>query len=357
LLDYKCPNCGGNLVFDAVAGALVCDNCGSRYDPGQFQAVYQAGRPQAQAPAGADSASRAEGSTWPTGFGQYTCPSCGAAVVAEATAAAGSCPYCRSPVVMTAQVAGELAPDLVVPFKTTRDQAVEALRKLYLNKRLLPKVFAAQNFVDEVKGVYVPFWLFDFDTEIHERYIMRDVSRRRHGSTEHITTREYAAERAGRARFMGIPVDGSTNMPDPIMESVEPFDLSQSVLFRPSYLSGFLAERYDVDSNQAHARAHDRLTKSAGTLFRDTVTGHQTIKPAGSSVTVTKMAVHYALLPVWMLTTIWRDQRFTFAMNGQTGRLIGDLPLDRQAYWRWLGLLFSVSAVVAGGLAALAVAL
>jgi hypothetical protein len=278
-------------------------------------------------------------------------------VVIQANEAAGNCAYCHSPIVLTRQLGGEFAPDLVLPFTTTRDQAVAALQQLYLKKRLLPKVFAGQNFVDEVKGVYVPFWLFDFDAQIFERYTMTDVSRTRHGSQTHITTRTYAAERSGRASFMGIPVDGSSNMPDDIMESIEPFDLRQTVPIQPSYLPGFQAERYDVGSDHAQGRAHERLVKSAGTLFRNTVAGHQTVTPAGSNVEVKDMRVHYALLPVWMLTTIWRGQRFTFAMNGQTGRMIGDLPLDRQAYWRWFGLLASVSAVVGAVIAGVAVAL
>jgi DNA-directed RNA polymerase subunit RPC12/RpoP len=368
-LDYKCPQCGGNLVYSAEVGLMVCDNCGSRFDPREFQAQPQPPDPAASAsaagapPQGAPEpvpgeTAQAAAAAWPPAqFDQYTCRSCGAVVVAAATEAAGTCPYCRSPIVITQQLEGELAPDLVIPFQTTRDQAVAALTKLYGKKRLLPKVFSAQNFVDEVKGVYVPFWLFDYDIHLIEHYTATDVSTVHMGSRRHITTRKYAADRAGDARFLGIPVDGSVNMPDAIMESVEPFDLTQAVPFEPSYLPGFLAERYDVDSSQAAARAHDRLIKSAGTIFQDTVTGHERVASAGAEVFIKQTRLHYALLPVWMLTTFWRGQRFTFAMNGQTGRMIGDLPLDRQAYWRWFFGLAGASAVVAGLVATLAVSL
>jgi hypothetical protein len=237
-------------------------------------------------------------------------------------------------------VAGELTPDLVIPFRFTRDQAVEALRKLYLGKRLLPKVFSQQNFIDEVKGVYVPFWLFDFDTVVTETYAATNTHSRHAGS------KEYVAVRQGPARFWGVPVDGSTNMPDQIMESIEPFDLSQSTRFDAGYLAGFLAERYDLDSERAQVRARQRLDQSGGRVFTHTVTGYGSVRCSNANVAVHGVAVHYALLPVWMLTTIWRGQRFTFAMNGQTGRMVGDLPLDRQAYWRWFGVLGGASAVV-----------
>jgi DNA-directed RNA polymerase subunit RPC12/RpoP len=284
---------------------------------------------------------------------EYTCSSCGATVMTDPTSAAGSCPYCRSPIVVAAQVSGQLAPDLVIPFRFTRDQAVEALNKLYRGKRLLPKVFASQNFVDEVKGVYVPFWLYDFDARVSEQYTATNTSTRHAGSKRYTTTYTYSAVREGLANFRAIPVDGSANMPDVIMESIEPYEVSEAVAFGPSYLAGFLAERYDVDSKQAYPRARERLEQTGGTVFKSTVTGYQTVRAAASQVTPTREEVRYGLLPVWMLTTIWRGERFTFAMNGQTGRIVGDLPLDKGAYWRWMGGLAGISAVIGGGVALL----
>jgi hypothetical protein len=142
-------------------------------------------------------------------------------------------------------------------------------------------------------------------------------------------------------------------MPDEIMESIEPFDLSQALQFQPAYLAGFLAERYDLDAERAQGRARQRLDQSGGRVFTQSVRGYSQVSCSAANVAVQGVRVHYALLPVWMLTTLWRGQRFTFAMNGQTGRMVGDLPLDRQAYWRWFGLLGGASAV-AGALLGLA---
>jgi hypothetical protein len=277
--------------------------------------------------------------------------------MADTTEAAGKCPYCRSPIVIAASLTGVLSPDLVIPFRFTRDQAVEALTKLYRGKRLLPKVFAQQNFVDEVKGVYIPFWLFDCDAEVAEAYTGTRVRTRSAGSKRYVTTYIHRATRTGQAQFRGIPVDGSVNMPDQIMESIEPFDLDGAVAFQPNYLAGFLAERYDLDRPGAEVRAIERVQQTGGTIFAATVTGYDTVAPEGAQVTPTRVAVHYALLPVWMLTTIWQGQRFTFAMNGQTGRMVGDLPLDRQAFWRWFGIFATGSALVGGLVTALAGAL
>jgi hypothetical protein len=288
---------------------------------------------------------------------RYTCASCGAEVVAERTAMAGTCPYCRSPIALVDQMVGQMAPQLVIPFRYTKAQAVRALKKLYLGKRLLPKVFSQQNFVDEVKGLYVPFWIFDFDTDVVEHFSATKVRRLTVGGKRHVTTSYYLVVRGGTANFRGVPVDGSIKMPDEIMESIEPFDLSQAVSFQPSYLAGFLAEVYDVDSEQASTRATERLTGTGGKVFAKTVKGYTSVVLAGAEVKVRRASVVYALLPVWMLTTIWRGKRFTFAMNGQTGRMIGDLPLDRRAYWRWFAIFGLSSAAVAAVVTSLAMVL
>jgi DNA-directed RNA polymerase subunit RPC12/RpoP len=295
------------------------------------------------------------GASGEAAFCDYTCESCGAVITADPNEAAGKCPYCRSPIVLTAQVGGQFAPNLVIPFSYTREQAVDALRQLYQGKRLLPKVFSEQNFVDEVKGVYIPFWLFDFQTQVWESFKGVNKETRTSGSKKYITTYEYQAVRQGTAAFRGIPVDGSRNMPDAIMESIQPFDLSAAVAFQPNYLSGFLAERYDVSAEQAEVRARERVDQTGGQVFAHTVSGYQAVSTQRAQVQVTNRNVVYALLPVWMLTTIWRGQRFTFAMNGQTGRMVGDLPLDRAAYWRWFALLGGGTAAAAAVIAFMAV--
>ena len=144
-----------------------------------------------------------------------------------------------------------------------------------------------------------------------------------------------------------MPVDGSTKMEDLLMESIEPYDFTGAVDFQTAYLAGFLADKYDVDSEQSIERANERIKKSTENAFASTVQGYSTVIPESTSIRLQNGKAKYALYPVWLLNTTWNGKRYTFAMNGQTGKFVGDLPLDKGAYTKWLfGLTSLIGAAV-----------
>lgn len=154
----------------------------------------------------------------------YTCPQCGGEITGDQVTAAARCPYCDNNVVMSSQVSGILKPDLIIPFKTTKEQAIEALKNFYKKKKLLPDAFKSENRIKEIKGIYVPFWLFDCGASASFVFDCTQVSSWRSGDYEYTKTDHYAAVRSGNADFDGIPVDASSKMADDFMDSLEPFD-------------------------------------------------------------------------------------------------------------------------------------
>jgi len=291
----------------------------------------------------------APGTEWQPGEADglrvYVCQSCGGEIVGDETTGATNCPFCDNPVVMMGQFSGALKPDYVIPFRHDKKAAVEALKKHYLGKRLLPKVFKDENRLEEVKGIYVPFWLFDANADANIRY---KASRVRHWSDSqynYTETSYYAVLRAGKIGFERVPVDGSSKMDDTLMESIEPFDFSQAVDFQTAYLAGYLADKYDVDADQSIDRANDRIRVSTEEAFRKTVTGYTSVMAENTNISLSDGQAKYALFPVWILNTTWNGEKYTFAMNGQTGKFVGDLPVDKKAYRRWLfGLTGAISA-------------
>ena len=281
------------------------------------------------------------------GMSVYVCKSCGGEIVGDENTAATSCPFCGNPVVMMGQFSGALKPDYVIPFKLDKKAAKDALNRHYSGKRLLPKIFRDQNHIDEIKDVYVPFWLFDADAEADILYRATQVRAWSDSSYNYTETSFYSVSRSGSISFEKVPVDGSTNMPDELMESIEPYDFSEAVDFQTAYLAGYLADKYDVDAEQSIEHANDRIKQSTADAFADTVEGYTTVTPESTSIRLQNGKAKYALLPVWILNTTWNGQKYTFAMNGQTGKLIGDLPLDKGAYRKWLfGLTGIVGAAV-----------
>ena len=340
--NYKCPACGGPLHFAGASGRLECDYCGSSFDVKEIEASM------AQAEAKAADAFQKEEAKQPSqtaegwdlsdlngdwgadaaGMKAYNCASCGAELICDETTAATSCPYCGNPTIVPGQFAGVLKPDLVIPFKLDKKAAEEALKKHYKGRPFLPGKFSNNNHIQEVKGVYVPFWLFDAKADGAASYEATTSTSHREGKYEVTTTRHYRVRREGVASFEKVPADGSSKMPDDYMDSIEPFDYGELKPFSTAYLPGFLADRYDVTAQDCAKRADDRCRNSILELLQDTVTGYDTVTPTGESVTLTRGKVHYALMPVWLLSTKWSGKNFLFAMNAQTGKMVGDLPVS-----------------------------
>ncbi len=285
----------------------------------------------------------AAGGEWASGetdgLRSYVCKSCGGEIVGDENTAATSCPFCGNPVVMMGQFSGALKPDLVIPFKLDKKAAKQKLAEHISGKRLLPKVFKDQNHIDEIKGVYVPFWLFDTDVNAQVRYRATRVRTWSDSNYNYTETQHFSAFRGGGIGFAGVPVDGSSKMPDDLMESIEPFDLSDAVDFQTAYLAGYLADKYDVDAEQSIERANERVKRSTEAAFAATLEGYSTVVPENSNIQLHGGKAKYALYPVWLLNTTWNGNKYTFAMNGQTGKFVGDLPIDSAAARKWtLGL-------------------
>lgn len=338
--NYQCPACTGPLHFSGGSGKLECEYCGTTYEVATIEQLY-AGKEQAAAAVGTDPQwdLALAGTSWSeeeaAHMRAYSCPSCGAQLICDDTTAATSCPYCNNPTVVPGQFAGMLRPDYVLPFRMDKGAAKAALKQHYKGKRFLPKSFASDNHIEEIKGLYVPFWLFDGASDADIRYRGTINHSYTEGNQRVTVTEHYNVVRSGRASFEKVPVDGSTKMPDAHMDAVEPYDYSALVPFSSAYLPGYMADKYDVSADECSGRANDRIRASTRSAIASTVKGYASLTPESEAITIHKGDVKYALLPVWMLNTRWGGKDFLFAMNGQTGKLIGDLPVDWRKFFVW----------------------
>ncbi len=354
LQEYKCPCCGGAIAFDSETQNMKCPYCDTEFEVEALKGY--------DADLGSDSADDMQwqtdaGSEWQEGeadgLRSYVCKSCGGEIVGDDTTAATSCPFCGNPIVVMGQFSGALKPDIVIPFKLDKNAAKNALQEHIKGKRLLPKVFKDQNHIDEIKGVYVPFWLFDTEANASVRYRATRVRGWSDDQYNYTETQHYSVMREGTLGFDGVPVDGSSKMADDLMESIEPYDLSQAVDFQTAYLAGYLADKYDVTAEESVERANARVKQSTERAFAATVNDYSSVKTESCSIRLQGGKAKYALCPVWLLTTNWNGQKYTFAMNGQTGKFVGDLPVDNAASKKWLIGLTAVFAAATYGVALL----
>ncbi len=335
-VSFKCPNCTGPLSYMPGQSEIVCEYCGTRLSVADLEAYYARKEEQAA------KAEQAKEQKWNTeGAGAawsedeqkmlraFQCPSCGAEIVTDDNTMATECCYCGNPTMISARYEGALRPDYVIPFQKTRDEAKEAFRAFYEGKRLLPDNFLSDTRIDSIQGMYVPFWLFDSCVTATGSYRAKTVRTYRRGNCEVTEAEYYECQREGSLAFSKVPVDGSRRMDDTWMESIGPYDYSFLQPFTTSYLAGYLADRYDVAADEAAPRAQELVEHAALGELEKTVTGYTSFEQQEAFVTKdAENKVSYAMAPVWILTTRFQDEPYTFLMNGQSGKFVGKLPID-----------------------------
>lgn len=333
-MEYECPCCGAKAEFDSDLQKLKCPYCDTTFDVAAMKDHDRELESENQTPP-EDLSWQREKQRWldeeKSGLKVYTCQSCGGEIFADETTAATHCPYCGNPVIMTGNLADDLKPDGVIPFQVNKAMAMNALKTHMSGKKLLARHFASDNILSEVKGVYIPFWLFDADASGEVRYHATQV--RTWKTAQHICTEtsHYSVTRGGSLGFRRIPVDGGSKVPDELMESVEPFDFSRVVPFQTAYLSGYFADRYDVESEESQKRADQRARATILDRFAQTVTGYDKVEVERSNIQLKNPKAQYVLCPMWLLTVNYQGKDYLFAVNGQTGKIAGNMPVDEKA--------------------------
>ena len=340
-LEYKCPSCGGAIAFDSKIQKMKCPYCDLEMEMDSFQSMDE--HLEELHPTNSSTSTENSTEEWQEDDDQmnvFVCKSCGGELIADENTAATACPYCDNPVVLKERLMGDLKPELVIPFKLDKKAAKEALNKHVQGKRLLPKVFKDQNHIDEIKGIYVPFWLFDVTVDANLQYSAQNIRTWNDSKYNYKEISYYSVLREGQLNFTHLPVDGSKKIDDILMESIEPFDFSEAVDFQTAYLAGYLADRYDVNPEESIPNVEQRAKSSTLGIFKNTVDGYTIVNLESSSMHIQNSTATYVLYPVWFLNTRWNKKRYIFAMNGQTGKFVGDLPLDKQAYKKYF-IIFS----------------
>ncbi len=346
--SYKCPSCGAPLAYSAEGGKLHCSSCDNDYD---IEALECAERENKESFDWGEykktlSSEKLQNTVI------YSCKSCGANIEADANTAATHCPYCDNEVVIEDRVEGGLKPNAIIPFKIDKKQLPELIKGFFKGKPLLPSHFLDMHKIDGLQGVYVPFWLFDAELDgsvVLNGEIVRHYSKGQYNYTE---TAHYMLEREGSMDFSKVPADGSVRMDNDLMDSIEPFDYSELVDFNSAYLSGFIADRFDSDTDAELPRVTKRMMTSAVDAFEETAGEYSGVSLRSNGMDVVSASVKYVLMPVYLLNCHYKGKLYRFAVNGQTGKVVGELPISKLKGW-----LYFLASFVGGFAAAFLVAL
>lgn len=351
--DYKCPCCGAPLIFSAASQGLHCESCGNDFTLDTLEQMEEGERD-------AGGASKYDWETYePRNFdgeegvslSDYTCPSCGAQITGDDSLGATVCPYCGNSTIIKGQFEGTLRPDYIIPFQVDKAAAMAAFEGDFKKAPFLPDAFRNKKKIQEMAGVYVPFWMFDCDCSAAFSYGAKRLSHWSDANYNYTKTDYYKLLRSGSIAFANIPVDGSKKADDTYMEAVEPYRYEDAVEFRSAYLAGYLADKYDVTAQESVDRANERVKNAASAVFADTTRSYVGVTEEHSKIDFSNGKIRYSLLPVWMLNIQYMNKMYQFAINGQTGKVVGEYPVDKGKQWRYFwkvaGVAYVAAAIIA----------
>ena len=332
--QYKCPNCAAELRFHPKKQGFVCEYCESFFTPEECKAANEQMAAQAQ-----ENAPKEE--EFENNSNLYSCPSCGAEIVADDNTAASECYYCHNPVVLKGRLSGKYRPAKVIPFQITREDAEDIFKEWCKKRWFLPKSFVSSSQLLHMAGVYVPFWVADCRVDGKMRAVCKKVRSWTSGSYRYTETSEFDVYRDASIQFRGIPADGSSKIEDALMEAIEPFDYSGTKDFEMAYLSGFLSDKYDVNKAQVFPRIRNRAVNGSDQLMRASMIGYDAVRVTQSDMQVLQTDWQYMLLPVWFMTYDYQGKQYSFAINGQTGKQAGTPPLHTGKLLTVCGIIFA----------------
>lgn len=325
VIEYKCPNCGSGMVFDSETGTLSCPSCGRK---DEIENISD--------PLTTNVFTEGEAS-------EYHCTSCGAVIMTEAETTATSCSFCGSAVVLGDRLTGKLAPAKVIPFSISKEEAMKAFKKWCKNGLLTPSGFMTADRIKGITGMYVPFWLYELHNKVEVQGHGTKVRTYTSGDYQYTETQHYEIYRKIRLNYTKVPIDASEKMNDELMDKLEPFPYEQLKSFKTPYLAGYIAEKYSYDEKELLPRSKEKIRGFIEQYISSAVSGYATVNYTNKQIDTTLKQADYVLLPVWVVHYDFNKTEHTFAMNGQTGKVVGKPPISKAKVAGWFAAISGVS--------------
>lgn len=341
----KCPNCSANLLFDADLQKLTCDYCGATFLPtdeaivnqthtftedvgtNETKVIEDLGVSESEATK-RGMADEPEIEYDESSMHELTCNSCGAIVVADVNTTASYCAFCGSPAIVEQRLTSEFRPKYIIPFKYGKEEATKKFFNWCKGGRFTPFGFVSPKNIEKLTGLYVPFWLFDVEGNMHVEANAQMIDSVTVGSKTTTTTTYFEISRKGKYKWRRIPLDGASRIDDELMEAIEPFNYKQMLSYNPAYLPGFFADKYDLNPTDLDSRIKARAKDYLEEEFKESTKQYQKVNTKFKSMKVGESSSVYALLPVWFMHYKYLGKSYDFAMNGQTGEVAGKAPIS-----------------------------
>lgn len=347
-VNYKCPACGSSLIYDGIQEELKCSSCGNSF---KAEDIKQMTELEQESTNFGEDYWRMHDEKYSSGYDSkvrsYSCKNCGASLVTDETTVATRCAFCGSPSIIESQFTDDTRPEKLIPFKISA-QAAKKIYADYFNKRkfLLPNNFMHGLRVEEVRQMYLPYWIFNSKVNASFDFRATRVSSYRSGNYNITKTSHYFLKRSGSLEFKDLPIDASKIFDNKMSESLEPYNMVQALDYSSEQLAGALANRADVSSDECVERAKERMSATTEAVFKGTTSGYTSVITQNKKIGFNTDSAVPALLPVWVMSLKKGKEFYSFAINGQTGNHTCNFPYSKaKAFSVFLGSTALISAL------------
>lgn len=323
---YKCPSCGAGIEYKPDLGRFKCDYCLSEYTEEEMDKQTE------------EITSRK--------LNSYTCKSCGAKVVTDDTTTATFCYYCHNPVIISDRLEGNFLPNKIIPFSIDKKKATDLFMKWAGNKHFVPNDFTGKSQLEKITGIYLPYWWVDCKADIDYLAEGRNIRVWRVGQTEYTETKKYEIVRQGKIDINNVQELAFTKMDRNLLNGIGPYNEKEAIPFSMPYLSGFFAEQYNITRDEAKPLIKGQVDRYYSYLVNELVTGYDRVSNVRNNINIDLNKWNYTLLPAWILTYKYKNKTYVYAVNGQTGKSFGELPLSNSKLNKAFGMIFAATSAI-----------
>ena len=316
-LDSKCPSCGAQIIWEPSIEKFKCEYCASLFSADEFLKLQE----------NEEENSKRDNEE----LVSFKCNNCGAEIVSDVNTYSTFCVYCGSSAILKDKINSENMPDYVIPFKITEEDARSAYNELLKGKMLLPRKFRKTKLSEKIRGIYIPFWAYDITYDGDIKFEGVDIEEWEDDEYEYEKRKYYDVIVRGHYEYEKVLCDASRFFNDDLMDSISPFDLNALIKYNHAFLCGYLADTYDVSKAESFNIAKERTTNSCISVARRE-SPHDEDHYTDDNLIIDKTKTYHLYLPVYILSVPFKKKIYTFAMNGQTGKLVGNLPIGKIRY-------------------------